>query len=57
VTFRGLNSSRNADIGQIGHLWMGNTYAFKKPERVQCLSLSQKRSCGKDLLDIERLGV
>jgi hypothetical protein len=23
LIFRGLNFSRNADIGQIGHLWMG----------------------------------
>jgi hypothetical protein len=24
VIFRGFNFSRNADIGQIGHLWMAN---------------------------------
>jgi hypothetical protein len=26
LIFRGLNFSRNADIGQIGHLWMGTNY-------------------------------
>jgi hypothetical protein len=26
LIFRGLNFSRNADIGQIGHLWMGTSY-------------------------------
>jgi hypothetical protein len=26
MIFRGLNFSRNADIGQIGHLWMGTNY-------------------------------
>jgi hypothetical protein len=25
LIFRGLNFSRNADIGQIGHLWMGTS--------------------------------
>jgi hypothetical protein len=28
LIFRGLNFSRNADIGQIGHLWMGTIYFF-----------------------------
>jgi hypothetical protein len=26
LIFRGLNFSRNADIGQISHLWMGTNY-------------------------------
>jgi ADP-ribosylglycohydrolase len=26
LIFRGLNFSYNADIGQIGHLWMGTIY-------------------------------
>jgi hypothetical protein len=26
LIFRGLNFSRNADIGQIGHFWMGTSY-------------------------------
>jgi hypothetical protein len=26
LIFRGLNFSRNADIGQVGHLWMGTNW-------------------------------
>jgi hypothetical protein len=26
LIFRGLNFSRNTDIGQIGHLWMDTNY-------------------------------
>jgi hypothetical protein len=29
LIFRGLNFSRNADIGQIGHLWMGTNEVVK----------------------------
>jgi hypothetical protein len=30
LIFRGLNFSRNADIGQIGHLWMGTNYFLQR---------------------------
>jgi hypothetical protein len=31
LIFRGLNFSRNADIGQIGHLWMDTSYLSGPP--------------------------
>jgi hypothetical protein len=31
LIFRGLNFSRNADIGQIGHFWMGTIYDGTNP--------------------------
>jgi hypothetical protein len=29
LIFRGLNFSQNADIGQIGHLWMGTIHVLR----------------------------
>jgi hypothetical protein len=38
LIFRGLNFSRNADIGQIGHLWMGTNYGKDGNEIVYAIT-------------------